>query len=146
MDIYMIEGNPSNNIQAITLAYEKLFSEGNVKESFLSACLAREETYPTGLPTDIPVAVPHTDACHVTRAAICGLRPDAPIIFHDMEEPDDTVEAEYVFVMALKEDGDHLEMLKKLIGVAQNDALLSSWKDLPASEIRVQLEKCIKGE
>ncbi len=50
---------------------QNLVELGRVKESFISAITAREDEYPTGLPTaGVAVAIPHTDVEHVREKTI----------------------------------------------------------------------------
>lgn len=50
---------------------KNLVELGRVKESFIAAITAREDEYPTGLPTaGVAVAIPHTDVEHVREKTI----------------------------------------------------------------------------
>lgn len=52
----------------------RLVALGYVDDSFERAIKEREESYPTGLPLDPPVAIPHTDGTHVKHDVIVCIR------------------------------------------------------------------------
>ncbi len=62
-----------------------LHAAGHVRASYKEALLAREERFPTGLPTQVmAVAIPHTDVEHVERSFISVARLAEPVAFHEM--------------------------------------------------------------
>lgn len=139
MELYVIEGEAQTSREAISFAYQYLRDIDAVEESFLEACIEREREYPTGLPTEIPVAIPHTYPQHVKRPALCAVRLKDPVHFQCMGDPDESVEAQYIILMALKGAEDQLETLKKLMGVVQDRDLLEGWKTAALSQVREEL-------
>ena len=135
-NIFVIEGSPETWEDAISLTYLKLMKEGYVKETFLKACIDREKEFPTGLPTEIPIAIPHTFAHHVVATAICVLKPDKPVRFASMENPEDTINAEFIFNLALKNEGDQVKMLRAIIDTARSKNFRQQSKELSLNELR----------
>lgn len=128
-DVFVIEGCPENWEKAIELTSSKLYNEGCVKNSFFNACIEREKVYPTGLDTEMPVAIPHTDAIHVISPAICVLVLKKPVIFSRMDDERESVEAQFVFNMALNKCDDQIVMLQQIIGVVQDCQFLKNAKN-----------------
>ncbi len=41
---------------------------------FMNACIEREKEYPTGLPSEVPVAIPHSKVEGIKDNCVCFLR------------------------------------------------------------------------
>lgn len=134
-EIIVLDADVNTWEEAIYVASQALCKTGFVKESFFKACVEREKLFPTGLPTRIPVAIPHTDPGHVTVPAICILRLKRPVAFVSMEDGDECVHAEYVFNMALQQAEDQVPMIQTIIETVQNSSLLEELKTLTLDEI-----------
>lgn len=134
-ELLVIEKDAGTWEEAIRYSAEALFRKGYVKDSFYQACVEREKKFPTGLPTKIPVAIPHTDAEHVNEPAVCLIRLKKPVEFYSMEDGDETVAAEFVFNMALEKGEKQLEMIQAIITTAQNSTFLSKAKGMTPDEI-----------
>jgi PTS system galactitol-specific IIA component len=135
-DVFVIEGEAENREQALKLTFQELFEKGCVKESFYEACLEREKKFPTGLETDIPVAIPHTDSVHVKSPAVCVLKLKSPVSFALMEDDARSVNVDFIFNMALQSNDDQLGMLNKIIGTVQDMELLKNAKDMSCDELK----------
>ncbi len=144
-DVLVIEGKPDTWEEALNLTFQELFNAGYVKETFLQGCVLRERVFPTGLMTEIPIAIPHTDAQHVNVPSICVLRLRKPVAFKDMGEPEKTVFVEYVFNMALKNNQDQLPMLEKILKVAKNGEFLRELKKMDLEDIQKDLSMLWTG-
>lgn len=89
---------------------------GYVNEKYISSIKAREEKYPTALPTEPhPIAIPHTDVDAIERPFIAPIRLAHPIPWVDMSDHDVTHEVELVFMLGFKEAGAHIELLQILM-------------------------------
>lgn len=94
----------------------KLFEIGYVKDSFKDAIIEREKNFPTGLPTeDVKVALPHTDTIHVEKPVIAIGILNSPVVFEDMGSGDE-LNIEIIFMLAVKDPSDQVNVLQKLIG------------------------------
>ncbi|MCU5773499.1 PTS sugar transporter subunit IIA [Erwiniaceae bacterium BAC15a-03b] len=98
-----------------------LIADGQVVEDFADYVLAREETFPTGLPTEpVGVAIPHTDHRHVHHNAFgLGILP-APVSFADMAGEPDPVPVRVVFLLALSESNKQLNALGWIMELIQD--------------------------
>ncbi len=90
----------------------------------------RELEYPTGLPTSgVGIAIPHADACHVNQEAmIVGVLKE-PVDFIIMGSRDDRVQAQLVFMLAIKDSKMQLDMLKRLMDGCQKEEVLYTLRD-----------------
>lgn len=118
-----IEAGDANEV--IALLGGKLAEQGLVTESYVEAVIARETDMPTGLPLgEINVAVPHTDPEHVVMPAVAVATLTKPVLFGNMEDPDEKLPISIVFLLALKEKDKQVEMLQAIAGLIQNGSLL----------------------
>ena len=134
-NVFVIEGEAENKEEALMLTYQKLYREGCVEKSFYEGCVQREKKFPTGLDTEIPVAIPHTDSIHVKSPAVCVLKLKKPVVFSLMEDDSRQIKVDFVFNMALKSNDDQLDMLNKIIGTVQNGELLQRSKAMSCEEL-----------
>lgn len=65
-----------------------LEADGCVASSWVEAVLAREQLYPTGLPLEPPVAIPHADETHALKDALVVVRLAEPLAFGAMGDSD----------------------------------------------------------
>jgi PTS system galactitol-specific IIA component len=116
-----------NREEVFRVLYKKLLDNGYVKESFLEGIIKRENTFPTGLLlNNYNVAIPHTDAEHVLKPAIAVATLSKPVIFKNMANPQEDVNVNIVFMIALNESHSQVEMLQQLVELIQNENFLMS--------------------
>lgn len=141
-NIYLAtEGSAENWKEAITLCGKYMISKGSVNKDFMEACIEREKEYPTGLPADIPVAIPHSKAAGIKENCVCFLRLDKPVRFYRMDDSEEYVDTKLVFNLAIKEADDHLEFLQKLMQFVLDVDTLNKCSEIPLDEIPAFLEK-----
>ena len=124
--IYILNGDPRDSAEAIRITGDTLNKEGCVKNTFVDACLEREKMFPTGLPTEIGIAIPHCDSIHVNKSAICLLRPKQPVMFENMGGDEEPVKCELVMNLALKKQSDQVVLLGRIINMVQDKEVLKS--------------------
>jgi len=114
-----------DSAQVITTLGRLLFERGYVRDTFIQAVLDREQVFATGLPTaEIQVAIPHADVEHVLRSAIAVGILARPVAFGEMGNPDGTVQARIVFMLAVKESDSLVSLLQNLVGIFQDSLFL----------------------
>src|SRR5690625_1564613 len=75
----------------------KLRKNGYVTDEFVKGAVAREQTYPTGLPTSpYGIAIPHTDADKVIEGQIAFANTKNPVAFQSMSDSSVTVDVNIV--------------------------------------------------
>jgi PTS system galactitol-specific IIA component len=140
-NIYLAaEGHADNWEEAIRLCGKTLIDHGSVQQDFVEACVEREKEYPTGLPTKIPVAIPHSKAQGIKDNAICFLRLDRAVRFFRMDDADEYCDTKLIFNLAIKGADDHLEFLQKLMQFVMNDGVLEECEKMQLADIPAFIE------
>ncbi|MGI5912884.1 MAG: PTS sugar transporter subunit IIA [Syntrophomonadaceae bacterium] len=144
MKYFAIKGSASTDEEAIKLCADKLYEEGCVTDQFANNCIRREKKFPTGMPSELPVAMPHSEAAGVVENAVCVLVLDKPVNFRRMD--DDTVEipAEAVFNLAVKDPSKHMYILQNLMGLFYQTDVLTDLLKTDLKEMPSQLEKILE--
>lgn len=96
-----------------------------VTDAYREALLDREGEYPTGIyipPLDYGVAIPHADAELVTEQALVVGVPESPVAFANMEDPEDTVDAELVLLLVVEDTDGYSEFLSNLVPLFQEES------------------------
>lgn len=94
---------------------------GLVGPGFADAVVARERSYPTGLPTTVPVAIPHAEAGHVLHGGFAVATLRRPVGFGVMGTAEDRIDVDVVVMLLIAEAHQQVEVLIRLIGVFQRD-------------------------
>ncbi|VTS41557.1 PTS system galactitol-specific transporter subunit IIA [Streptococcus pseudoporcinus] len=111
--------------EALTYLGNRLREQQFVKDTFVPAIIERENVFPTGLQfEDYGVALPHTDAQHVTQTQVALMTLEKPVTFTQMASKDQEVAVQLIVMLAIKEAHSQLEMLQTLMGVLQDRDLV----------------------
>ena len=123
--IALFHQNADSKEEALKLLADRFIETGVSKETFYDGLINREKEFPTGLSlNNMCVAIPHTDIEHVNRTQIGFMSLDAPVEFIEMGTDDKVIPVTMMFMLALKEAHQQLEMLTRLMDVFQNDELM----------------------
>jgi PTS system galactitol-specific IIA component len=121
----------------IPLLAKPLIENQDVSEDFPNKVIEREHSFPTGLPTQpFGVAIPHTDAEFVMNNKVTIATLENPIqmeVMGGMEE--DTIEVSIVFLLALGQSNKQLNILQKLMGILNQEDILTRIKNGSQKEI-----------
>ncbi len=99
----------------------KLQENGFVKDTYRQALKQREEEYPTGILFEkTGFAIPHTDSKHVNQSQICFASLKNPIEFKDMTNKENSLSVELVFMLAMAQPHEQVEMLQNLMSLFQD--------------------------
>lgn len=140
-NIYLAaEGSAKDWKEAILLCGEHMMDQGMINREFINACIEREREYPTGLPSDIPVAIPHSKVDGIYQNCICFLRLNHPVRFYRMDDSEEYVETRLIFNLAIQEADAHLEFLQRLMKLVLDKAILNQCERLPLEAIPSFLE------
>ncbi|MEG0377764.1 MAG: PTS sugar transporter subunit IIA, partial [Eubacterium sp.] len=120
--------------KAIEAAAFPLIQDKMVKDGFLEAVLKREEAYPTGLPTPIGVAIPHTEPEYIKEEGISVVVLREPVIFRGMGAPEEAVETSILFMLAIKDGDKQIVMLQKIVSLIQDEMVLHKIKGAKSTE------------
>lgn len=125
-ELVIIELEADSKEEVLTLMGNQLIEKGFVKEDFVESILKREESFPTGLPTEpFGVAIPHTDGDMVKESKIAFASLKKPVKFLAMGQSEELIDIKLVFMLALKNPADQLATLQKLVGLFQNPETVS---------------------
>lgn len=125
-----LQSEAKNSEEIIRILAARLERLGYVKPSYADAVVRREQVMPTGLPLerDENVAVPHTDPEHVLKAGIAVATLKSPVIFANMEEPEEEVPVGVVFLLAIDDKDKQIETLQGIMATIQDEAALDGLK------------------
>lgn len=110
-----------------------LADAGHVEAPYADAVVAREDVFPTGLPTDPPVALPHADPDHVRRTAMAIGTLVAPVRFKEMGNPDHEIAVRLVFLLAVKSKDEAVHLLRQLVLAFRNHDALRRLERAPSA-------------
>lgn len=141
--IIAIEEHASDWEEAIRICGQALIAHECIGAHFMEACVEREKSFPTGLPSAVPVAIPHASSHEVHKTSVCVLRLKQPVVFHRMDESEETVETRLIFNLAIKGSGSHLEFLQKLIAFVMDEDKVQKCMELKTEDIPSYLKMAI---
>lgn len=105
--------------------YEKALEMGWVRQDFLERIEQREATFPTGLQLEtFGAAIPHTDAECILTEFVAVVTNKQPVTFTSMEDINQKVPADIVFILGLNQPHAQLEMLQSLMKLLQDNTIL----------------------
>lgn len=108
------------NTEAVIRALgARMEATGYVKASWAEAVLARERVYATGLPTEVPVGLPHTDIEHCLQPAIAVATLAQPVTWGMMGDPAQSVSVQTVFALSIVQPQEQVKTLTRLIDFCQ---------------------------
>jgi PTS system galactitol-specific IIA component len=122
MQTEYVDLEPGPYSDVLTRLGEYAIDRGLATEGYVDALLDREASFPTGLeiPTaSFDIAIPHADPEHVIEPALVLALPSEPVPFHDMNDPDDTVEARVVLLLVAGESERYATFLSNLANLFQ---------------------------
>lgn len=123
---------------------QTLIDQDIVKGEYPDHVIAREQKFPTGLPTEpIGVAIPHTDAKWTNHNAICVGILKYPIDQIIMGTENDPVKVSIVFMLALGQSNKQLNILSKLMTVFQSADTLRQLQLADKDEIKKIVDQAI---
>lgn len=105
----------------------QLLASGFVTQGFEEALNERENSFPTALPVEPPVAIPHTDGSYVKKDAIFCVLNDEGIAFGEMGgDKGSVLRPRLVFVLAMQQGDAHLEELQHLVERLQDSEAIQT--------------------
>ncbi|CUH94564.1 hypothetical protein P22_0630 [Propionispora sp. 2/2-37] len=144
LDLLVLGMEAKTSDEVITHLGKLMLEKQYVKDSYVDAVLTRETTLPTGLSIgNFYVAIPHTDSNHVNQSTIGLAALKKPVIFRSMINPEEKLEVELVFLLAVKDPALQVKMLKNLMAIFQNKELLMKIKAAESKEQAAELLNCL---
>jgi PTS system galactitol-specific IIA component len=97
--------------------------EGYVHPGFADAVVDREARFPTGLPTSVPAAIPHTDPGFVVRPGLVAALLRAPVEFVEMASVDRVVAVQLVVMLLVDDPEEQVHVLGTVLATLQDPGL-----------------------
>ncbi|MFN2281053.1 MAG: PTS sugar transporter subunit IIA [Anaerolineales bacterium] len=100
-----------------------LESKGYVKDTYLESIINRENRFPTGLKVEelVNIAIPHTDVEHVLKPTMVVIKHSSgDLRFYRMDEPNDEIAVDVVFLLVVKEPDGYVNFLAALTSLFQD--------------------------
>ncbi len=100
---------------------KQLLEKGLVTEDFLDNLLEREENYPTGIDLSVinpnlpSIAIPHTESSFVKTRRIIPIKLIKSVEFKNMIQPDQKVEASFLFMILNDSPNEQANMLADIM-------------------------------
>ena len=107
---------------------------GLFKSTWLEAVIKRELEFPTGLPTLIPVAIPHTDSVHVNADGVGFFKLKNPIEFGEMGSLDEKVYVKMILPLLITNPAEQVDLLMGVIGALQDADFLNALDTASSTE------------
>jgi PTS system galactitol-specific IIA component len=97
-----------------------------VHASWREALIRREAEFATGLPTAIPVAIPHTASAHVRADGFGFFRLVNPVQFLEMGTADSQLDVLMIFPLLITNPENQIDLLQAVIAMIQDIGKLES--------------------
>jgi len=88
---------------------------GHGKPSLVDALVERERRFPTGLPTPVPSAIPHTDAIHVLHSGLAVATLAKPVWFSQMGGSGEELPAQIVVLLCITHPAEQVGALQLVL-------------------------------
>ncbi|MDP2965332.1 MAG: PTS sugar transporter subunit IIA [Pelolinea sp.] len=129
--------NLKDNYDVFQVMGKKLFEEGLVTDRFIEEIINREEKYPTGLPTKIPISLCHTDSEHVKQPFLTLATLTNPIPFHEMGNSKNIQDVKIAFFLGIIDKKEHIDFLRKIMTLVRSEDILTSiYRSKSAKQIK----------
>lgn len=136
-DLIKLGLNFSQKEEVLKFIANLLSKKKYVKDDFIVSVIERESTFPTGLPTrPYAVAIPHTDSDKVIESKVAFATLKEPVVFSSMGDSDTEVYVKMIFMLAINDSNEQLQVLQNVMSVIQNEKLLNKLaKSQKATEV-----------
>jgi PTS system galactitol-specific IIA component len=139
-----IGAEAANTEEAIKLVGAMMAHEGFVEEAYSEDVFKREQSFPTGLPTEpVAIAIPHADPERVIKSGIGIAVFKQPVKFRIMGSNEaDELDVPVVFMLALKDFKQQTAVIRDLMLLIQSQTIVPDiYKATSPSEIIKVIEQ-----
>lgn len=144
-DLIHLRVNAHNVEELLKELCSNVLEKKFIEPIFVENVIEREKTFPTGLPTDIPLAIPHVhEGCIKSffSMAIC----ENPIEFESMDGSDEKIPVKLVFLFGITNPSQQTKILMKFCEIFQNNEILTSMLNVNNEKELVDiLKNILKG-
>jgi galactitol PTS system EIIA component len=139
-----IGAEAANTEEAIKLVGAMMAKEGFVEEAYAEDVFKREQSFPTGLPTEpVAIAIPHADPERVIKSGIGIAVFKQPVKFRIMGSNEaDELDVPVVFMLALKDFKQQTAVIRDLMLLIQSETIVPDiYKAATPKEIITVIEQ-----
>jgi PTS system galactitol-specific IIA component len=136
-----LEFEAQNSESALQSIGKMAIQAGLARESWADALVEREAKFATGLPTEIAVAIPHTDSMHVRADGFGFFRLKNPVEFIEMGTDDSPIQVQMIFPLLITNPADQVDLLQAVIGLIQKPGILAA---LASAKTQTEVLKILK--
>lgn len=131
--LMLVQFEADSKEEVITKLSNIALERGYVDDTYLTNVLNREKEYPTGLPSEIPVAIPHIgEGCLESFLGVATLK--KPVAFQSMGGGQE-LEVKHVFLIGVTDPEVQVAFLQKLSGAIQRPEFLQMLSEADSSEV-----------
>ncbi|MCB0910869.1 MAG: PTS sugar transporter subunit IIA [Propionibacteriaceae bacterium] len=112
--------------ELLTKMAAAVVENGHGKPSLIDAVREREHKFPTGLPTRVPSAIPHTDAIHIIHAGFAVATLAKPVMFAQMGGSGEQLPVEIVVLLCITEPAEQVGALQQVLAKLRDDAAVEA--------------------
>lgn len=142
MEVVVLDGNADTLEDAIRYAGEEMCKRGLVRDVYAEKCIEREKTFSTGLPTEIPVAIPHTDEKYVNRDCLCFQRMKKPVIAVEIGGTAKLL-CRMVVNMGMTGSGTQVTMLSKMMEAFQDRDFMETCLNGDPDDVKKKVQETL---
>ncbi len=140
--IILINLHAKDGSELFHIVGNKLFEADYVTDRFVDEITKREEKFPTGLPTKIPISLCHTDSEHIKQQFITLATLANPIPFHEMGNSENIHYVKIAFFLGIINKKEHMTFLRKITNLVRSEEILTTiYETKSAKEIKEILIK-----
>lgn len=121
-----------NSMEALLETAGDAFVQADAaRKGYGRALIRREKAFPTGLDAGIfGIAIPHTKSSWVLRNTVGIFVLRDPVKFIKMGTENEEISVKLAFILAVKQDSDHIKRLKRIMAILQDEKLLQEIAEL----------------
>ncbi|MBS6397099.1 MAG: GNAT family N-acetyltransferase [Clostridiales bacterium] len=142
LEVVVLDGDGETLEDAIRNAGFEMCRKGLVRENYAQKCIEREMVFSTGLPTNIPVAIPHTDEKYVNRDCLCFQRMKRPVKAIEIGGTTELA-CSLVINMGMTGSGTQVTMLSKMMEVLQDDEFMDVCLNSSTDEVKKKVQEVL---
>lgn len=140
-EMIAVNAQAADTAEAIQFLGGMMAAQGYVEPQYWQDVLKREETFPTGLPTQpVAIAIPHADPDRVIKSGIAVAVFQQPVKFRIMgSNTPDTLDVPVVFMLALKDFKQQTAVIRDLMLLIQSGETIQAIHQAENSEAVYQI-------
>jgi PTS system galactitol-specific IIA component len=129
-DLYAQDGS-----ELFHIVGKKLYEADFVTDRFVDEIIKREEKYPTGLPTKIPISLCHTDSEHIKQQFLTLATLKNPIPFHEMGNSENVHDVKIAFFLGIIDKKEHMTFLRKITNLVRSEEILTTIHETKSAKL-----------